>query len=198
MKKIIFWGDGLLSGTTGYADLLANHIFLHQPQADVTTSIYGGGMATWQDAARETPLHVIGKAPDLVILGFGAADLSSGLSVEEITLEAESVLSLIQKKTHSRISLLSLISSFFEAGVQREACHKVNRRLREFSSDRVEWVDLETRVERFLNLHRQGPGEKHALHLDPARLTPLGRLFLAHHAFHLTSWPEVNPSNTPF
>ncbi|GEM_PF-1462587 len=197
MKKIIFWGDGLLAGPSGYADLLAHHLFLHHPQADVSTFIYGSDLATWQDAVRETPLHVIGKAPDLVILGFGGADLTAGKSPEEIVPSAQAVLNLILHKTQSRVCLLSLVSSFFPEGAGREACHAVNRKLRELASDRVSWVDLETRVERFLNQHRQGPGEKHALHLDSARLTPLGKLFLAHHAFHLISWPDLEPAFDP-
>jgi hypothetical protein len=61
--------------------------------------------------------------------------------------------------------------------------------LRGLSGPRVDFVDLEGRVERFLAEHKQGTGEKRSLHLDSGNLTPLGRLFLAHHAFHLISWP---------
>lgn len=197
MKKIIFWGDGLFSGPTGYAELLAHHIFLHNPQADVSTTVHPDGATTWQDAVRLTPLHVIGKAPDLAVLGFGGADLSAGRSPEEIAEAAQAALTLILHKTQSRVCLLSLISSFFPEDAGREASHAVNRRLKELATDRVSWVDLETEVERFLNQHRQGPGEKHALHLDSARLTPLGRLFLAHHAFRLIEWPDLEPALDP-
>jgi hypothetical protein len=197
VKKIIFWGDGLLAGPTGYAELLAHHIFLHHPQADVSTSFYGDEHATWQDAFSLTPLHVIGKAPDLVVFGFGGTDLSAGKSPEEIRDLAQSALTLILHKTQSRVCLISMISSFFPQGAGREDCHAVNLKLRELATDRVSWVDLESKVEGFLDLHRQGPGEKHALHLDNARLTPLGRLFLAHHAFDLIAWPDFAPTFAP-
>src|SRR5688572_8150883 len=39
VKKIIFWGDALLTGPAGYADLLGNHVFLHHPKADLSLSV---------------------------------------------------------------------------------------------------------------------------------------------------------------
>lgn len=189
MKKIIFWGDGILAGPSGFAELLLNHIFLHHPRADVGTSLYGGESETWQAAAKNTPFHVIGKAPDLAVLGFGYADLAEGRAPEEIALAAQGMITLILQKTHCRICLLSVVSSFFAENSEREKCHALNRKLRELEGPRVDFVDLEGRVERFLAEHKQGAGEKRSLHLDAHRLTPLGRLFLAHHAFHLIAWP---------
>jgi hypothetical protein len=154
----------------------------------VGTSLYGGEAETWREAAKNTPFHVIGKAPDLAVLGFGYADLIEGLSLEEILASAQAMLTMILQKTQSSVCLLSLISSFFSEE-DREKCHALNMRLRELAGPRVEFVDLEGRVERFLAEHKQGSGEKRSLHLDTKRLTPLGRLFLAHHAFHLISWP---------
>lgn len=193
MKKIIFWGDGILAGPSGFAELLSNHIFLHHPRADVFTSLYGGEQAGWNDAARETPLHVIGKAPDLVILGFGYTDLAAGRSADDIALAAQGVVNLMLQKTQSRICLLSMVSSFFAEEADREACRALNRRYAMDADARVSLVDLDSKVEWFFREHRQGPGEKHSLHLDRNRLTPLGRLFLAHHAFRLISWPDFNP-----
>ena len=190
MKKIIFWGDGILSGPSGFAELLANHLFLHHPRADVSTSLYGGETEGWQDAVQKTPLHVIGKAPDLVVLGFGYSDLAAGRTPEEIALMAQGVITLMLAKTQSRICLLALVSSFFAGDSDRERCLALNRQLRELVGPRVDLVDVETRVERFLAEHKQGAGEKRALHLDRNRLTPLGRLFLAHHAYHLIAWPD--------
>ena len=191
MKKIIFWGDGILSGPSGFAELLVNHLFLHHPRADVSTSLYGGEAEGWQDTVKNTPLHVIGKAPDLVVLGFGYSDLAAGRSPDEIAQMANGVITLMLGKTQSRVCLLALISSFFPEDADRERCHALNRRMRDLTGPRVELVDIESRVERFLTEHKQGVGEKRALHLDRNRLTPLGRLFLAHHAFHLIEWPEV-------
>lgn len=193
MKKIIFWGDGILSGNDGYGELLSNHLFLHHPRADVSTSFYGGETATWPDAVAQTPLHVIGKAPDLVVLGFGYTDLAAGGSPEDIAQSAQSVINMMLQKTHARICLLSVVSSFFSGDGERERCHALNQRLKDLTGPRVQTVDLEGRVEWFFGEHMQGPGEKHSLHFDTNRLTPLGRLFLAHHAFHLITWPDIEP-----
>lgn len=189
MKKIIFWGDGILAGPYGFAELLLNHIFLHHPRAEVSTSIYGGEAETWQDAARNAPFHVIGKAPDLVLLGFGYSDLAAGRKAGELESVARGAVTLMVQKTRCRVSLLPLIASFFAEEAMREECRALNRQLRSLAGPRVDYVDLETRVEYFLAEHQMGAGEKHALHMDAGRLTPLGRLFLAHHAFHLISWP---------
>ena len=189
MKKIIFWGDGILAGPSGFAESLLNHIFLHHPRADVGTSLYGSEAETWQDAAKNTPFHVIGKAPDLVVLGFGYSDLAAGREPDAIARTAQGVVTLMLQKTGCRVCLLSVVSSFFAEEPERERCHALNRRLRELSGPRVEFIDLEGRVERFLAEHKLGAGEKRSLHLDSVRLTPLGRLFLAHHAYHLISWP---------
>ncbi len=197
MKKIIFWGDGILAGPSGFAELLSNHIFLHHPRADVSTSLYGGESSAWHDAVKETPLHVIGKAPDLVVLGFGYTDLAAGKTPDEIAQMASGVVTLMLQKTQARICLLSTVSSFLVEDAERERCHGLNRHIRDLSGPRVNLVDLEGRVEWFYGEHRQGPGEKHSLHLDRNRLTPLGRLFMAHHAFHLIAWPDFNPT-VPF
>lgn len=187
MKKIIFWGDGILAGPHGFSELLLNHIFLHHPRADVATYQYID--ETWQEAARNTPLHVIGKAPDLVVLGFGYSDLAAGRDPEEIAQTAKAAVTLMLQKTQSRVCLLSVVSSFFPEDAERERCHALNQALRASAGPRVDFVDLEGRVERFLAEHKLGAGEKRSLHLDSSRLTPLGRLFLAHHAFHLIAWP---------
>jgi hypothetical protein len=190
MKKIIFWGDGILAGPSGFQELLSKHIFLHHPRADVKSYPYGGETASWQDAVRETPLHVIGKAPDLVVLGFGYTDLAAGRTSVEIVQQASGVITLMLQKTQARICLLSTVSSFLDEESERERCGLLNSHMRDLTGPRVSWVDLEGRVEWFHNEHRQGPGEKHSLHLDRNRLTPLGRLFMAHHAFHLIEWPD--------
>jgi hypothetical protein len=189
VKKIIFWGDGILAGPSGFAELLLNHIFLHHPRAEVGTSLYGGEAETWQDAAKNTPFHVIGKAPDLTVLGFGYSDLAAGRNPVDIAAIAQGTITLMVQKTQGRVCLLSVVSSFFAEEEERERCHALNRRLRDLAGPRVDFIDLEGRVERFLAEHKQGAGEKRSLHLDASRLTPLGRLFLAHHAYHLIAWP---------
>ena len=44
---------------------------------------------TWQAAAKSTPFHLIGKSPDLAVLGFGYADLAEGRTAEEIAATAQ-------------------------------------------------------------------------------------------------------------
>lgn len=193
MKKIILWGDGLLAGPQGFADLLIQHIFLHHPKADVSTSTYGGGNETWVEISRDVPLHVIGKAPDLVVFGYGFTDILAGKSPQDVLDQALVSINMVLHKTQAKVCLLSPIASFVEEGPLREASHTLNQLLSNMHSDRISFVDLENRVQRFLAQHRESPGEKHALHLDSQRLTPLGRLLLAHHAFHMIEWPSLEP-----
>lgn len=192
MKKIILWGDGLLAGPQGFADLLIQHIFLHHPKADVSTSIYGGANETWLEISRDVPLHVIGKAPDLVVFGFGICDILAGKSPKEVVDQALVSIQMALHKTQAKVCLLSLMSSFVENGPMREATETLNQLFLAMHSDRIAFIDLENRVQRFLVQHRESPGEKHALHLDSQRLTPLGRLLLAHHAFHMIEWPQFD------
>ena len=193
MKKIIYWGDGILSGPAGYAELLIDYVFLNHPRADVANSIYGGERATLQAAMRETPLHAIGRALDLIILGFGYTDLSASKPPGEIAQMVQSVTNLMLQKTQAHVCLPNLASSFFAEDREKAACSAVNGMLAGQASSRVTVLDLESRVEDFLEAHRQGPGEKRSLHLDSHRLTLLGRLFLAHHAFGLIPWPHLEP-----
>lgn len=190
MKKIIFWGDGILSGSAGYAGLLENHVFLHHPRAAVTMSIQGKEGSTLSEALREAPLHAIGKDPDLLYLGFGHSDISAGRSPDEIGQTLEDLVGLILQKTRARIAIPYLISSFFSDDEERDRCHFVNRILKGLAGSRVSVLDLDAKVEAFLREHRESPGDQRALHLNSSRLTPLGQLHLAHHAYALTPWPE--------
>lgn len=190
MKKIIFWGDGILSGSAGYAGLLENHVFLHHPRAAVTLSIQGKEGATLIEALREAPLHAIGKDPDLLYLGFGHSDIAAGRFPDEIGQTLEDLVGLILQKTRARIAIPFLISSFFSEDEERDRCHSVNRILGSLAGSRVSLLDLETKVEDFLREHRESPGDQRALHLNSSRLTPLGQLHLAHHAYALAPWPE--------
>jgi hypothetical protein len=192
MKKIIIWGDGILAGPSGFAELLADHIFLHHPRADVSLSPHGLLTASWQDVLKEAPLRVIGKAWDLAVLGFGYTDIAAGKSPEEIAQMASAAITLILQKTQSRICLLTVVSAFFATDAEREGAATLNRLLRELAGPRVDLVDPEGRVAWYFGEHAQSPGDKRALHLDSARLTTLGRLFMAHHAYHLIPWPDFN------
>ncbi len=196
MKKIIFWGDPLLTGSAGYAELLGNHVFLHYPRADLSlatipaASTHGeAGGPSLSDAFREAPLHAIGKDPDLLYLGFGDADLAAGQTPDEAARLLQDLVTVVLQKTHARIALSQVISAFFPEAL-RAACQAFNRRLQTLAGPRVTLLDLDGRVEAFLREHRESPGDQRALHVDTGRLTPLGQLLLAHHAFALTPWPD--------
>ena len=190
MKKIIFWGDGILSGPAGYAGLLENHVFLHHPRAAVSMSIQGKEGITLAEALREAPLHAIGKDPDLLYLGFGHSDIAAGRMPVEIAQPFQDLIGLVLQKSRARIVLSYLISSFFSEDEERERCHEVNRLLKGFTRSRVSVLDLESKVEEFLREHRESPGDQQALHLSSSRLRPMGQLHLAHHAYSLMSWPD--------
>jgi hypothetical protein len=203
VKKIIFWGDGILSGPSGYAELLGNHVFLHHPRADlslpvlpVATSTSGDG-ATLADALREAPLHAIGKDPDLLYLGFGYADLRAGRPAEEILRLHRELAALVTLKSRARLALPLLVSAFFSGEEERSRARIVNQGIRSMASQRVFVVDLDHVVENFLSAHRESPGDQRALHLDCNRLTPLGQLLLAHHAFRLAPWPDFSAVASP-
>ena len=195
MKKIIFWGDGLLAGLHGYGELLENHVFLHHPRADVSMSVLGRDGATLADALREAPLHAIGKDPDLLYLAFGHSDLAAGREPEEVLRGFQDLTALLLQKSHARLCVAGLVPAFFPEGSLRERCRTVNRGLRDAAAaTRVSVIDLEAKVESFLREHRESPGDQRALHLDSGRLTPLGQLHLAHHAYRLVSWPGLQPA----
>jgi len=196
VKKIIFWGDPLLTGPAGYAELLGNHVFLHYPRADLSLAAIpaapasgDAGVSTLSDALREAPLHAIGKDPDLLYLGFGDADLAAGRAPGEAARLLQDLVTLVLQKTHARIALTRVVPAFFPESL-RDACQAFNRRLDSLAAPRVSILDLDGRVEAFLREHRESPGDQRALHVDTTRLTPLGQLLLAHHAFALTPWPD--------
>lgn len=208
MKKIIFWGDGILSGPSGYAELLGNHVFLYHPQADLSLPVLaasanptidgafppsGGSLA---EALREAPLHAIGKDPDLLYLGFGYADLDAGHSPVDIIRLYRELVALITQKSRTRLALPLLITAFF-SGEDRLRAQTVNQGLLSMASPRLTLLDLDRVVEDFLIAHRESPGDQRALHFDTARLTPLGQLLLAHHAYRLAPWPDFSSKPTP-
>lgn len=192
MKKIIFWGDGILAGPDGYGELLENHLLLHHPRADVSMSIQGREGTTLTDALREAPFHAIGKDPDLLFLAFGHADVQAGHAIGEILRVYQDLVSLVLQKTHARICLADLIPGFFPEEAEREICLTMNHSLRDLTSSRVSVLDLAGDVDAFLRDHRESPGDQRALHLDCGRLTPLGQLHLAHHAFRRVPWPDLS------
>ena len=169
---------------------------MHHPRADLslasipaTPAPGDAGSATLAEALREAPLHAIGKDPNLLYLGFGYADLQAGRAPGESARLLQELITLVLQKTHARVVLPLVVSGFFPEGL-RENCHAFNRSLKALAGQRVAVLDMEERVEDFLREHRESPGDQRALHVDSARLTPLGQLLLAHYAYALTPWPD--------
>lgn len=191
----------MLTGPAGYAELLGDHLYLHHPRAELSLSVVpatiGEDGATLAGALREAPLHAIGRDPDLLCLGFGPADLKSGRSPEEVLRHIRDLSALVLQKTHAHLVLPLLISSFFPENEDRARARAVNAGLATLSGSRVAVVDLESKVESFLHAHRESEGDQRALHLDTGRLTPLGQLLLAHHAYALVPWPDLRPAAQP-
>ena len=201
MKKIIFWGDAMLTGPAGYAELLGDHLYLHHPRAEISLSVVpasvGGDGSTLAEALREAPLHAIGRDPDLLYLGFGPADLKAGKPPEEVLRVLRDLVSLVLQKTHAFLVLPLLISGFFPDTEDRGRVRAVNAGIAALAGSRVALVDLESQVDAFLSAHLQSEGDQRALHLDTGRLTPLGRLLLAHHAYAKVPWPDLRPAARP-
>lgn len=198
MKKIIFWGDAMLTGPAGYAELLGDHVFLHHPRAELSLSVVpatvGSDGSTLADALREAPLHAIGRDPDLLYLGFGPADLKAGKASEEILRKLRDLADLVLHKTHAHLVLPLLSSNFFLDEEDRVRAQAVNAGLAAMAGTRVAIVDLESPVEAFLQAHLESEGDQRALHQDSSRLTSLGQLLLAHHAYALVPWPDLRPA----
>jgi hypothetical protein len=191
----------MLTGPAGYAELLVDHVFLHHPRAELSLSVVaasaGADGSTLAEALREAPLHAIGRDPDLLYLGFGPADLKAGKAPEDILRVLGDLVSLVLHKTHAHLALPLLISRFFPDNDDRGRVRAVNSGIASLAGSRVAVVDLETRVEAFLRAHLESKGDQRALHLDTGRLTPLGRLLLAHHAYALVPWPDLRPVAQP-
>jgi hypothetical protein len=201
VKKIIFWGDAMLTGPAGYAELLGDHLYLHHPRAEISLSVVpasaAGDGSTLAEALREAPLHAIGRDPDLLYLGFGPADLKAGKSPEEMLRILRDLVALVLQKTRAHLALPLLVSCIFPDREDRERVRAVNAGLAGLAGSRVALVDLESKVEAFLRAHLESEGDQRALHLDTGRLTPMGQLLLAHHAFALVPWPDLRPAAQP-
>lgn len=192
MKRIIFWGDGLLCGKEGYGELLGDHIFLHHPRTDINLALHGTPGIELKEAMREAPFHIIGKDPDLLFLAFGHSDIALRLRSNYVLKIITEVANLVLQKTRAHICIPTLMSSFFYQGDFRDRCDEVNGEILKMGMQRVTIMDLNKKVQEFLEEHRQSQGDIKALHIDSERLTSLGQLFLSHHAYLQMPWPSLD------
>ena len=144
-----------------------------------------------ETAEKQAAFHVIGKAPDLIFLGMGHTDLLAGKSSDAMRIAFASLLDLLQAKTQAHIAFASICEAFFPEENQRETARTFNTTLSAFAGPRTRFLDLNSPVNTFLDQHRQGKGEKRALHLSPTRLTSMGRVLLAEILFQQLGWSEL-------
>jgi len=181
MKRLIFLGDGLSLGKSGYGELLHSHLILSAPQSSFEFSSFSDDEMTYEKAFTSVPVHVIGKAPVLVLLALGYNDILGGKPIESLKKSLVDTVNLILDKTQASIVLTNLCSAFFQGNSRLlDRCREFNQICGEVSNtERITQIDVDTPTTRFLDVHRLGKGEKRSLHMDGPRLTTLGVLLLS-------------------
>ncbi len=181
MKKLVFLGEELSFGKDGFGELLHSHLILSAPQFSFELSSFSDNEMTYEKAFTSVPVHVIGKAPDLVLLALGYNDLLSEKPVDSLKKSLLDTLNLILDKTRASIMVTNLCSAFFQGNTQLlDRCREFNQICGEVSNtERITGIDVDTPTIRFLDEHRLGKGEKRSLHIDGPHLTILGALLLS-------------------
>jgi lysophospholipase L1-like esterase len=166
-------------------------LVLRHPGALFRSFHPGESTLTLEAALKSTPLHVLGKAPDWVYLGLGTADLLQPLQQPGAMLEnLDSLIQLILQKTRAQLVFTPAFEAFFSDESQREKARAYNAGLPALARDRAYFLNLNAKVNAFLEKHRLGSGDKRALHELPLKLTSMGRVFLSHAAQE--SLPQEN------
>ena len=191
MKNLVFYGDGLLCPPDGYGEAIVDLLVARNPAIAIQSFNPGENGLTLEAALKSTPLHLLGKAPDWVYLGLGHPDLLQSRDPKSMRETLESLLQLILLKTRARIAVTSVLEDFLPEDSQREKARMFNASLSTLTGERVLFLDLNTNVHEFLEKHRQGPGEKRALHALPLQLTSLGRIFLSQLALKNLPWNNL-------
>ena len=191
MKNLVFYGDGLLCPPEGYGEQLMDLLVLRHPEAAFQSFHPGEENLTLDAALKGAAFHVLGKAPDFVYLELGNPDLLKSEEPESMLAALEGLLHLILQKTRAQVAFTSVCEAFLPEESQREKARVYNAGLPSLVRDRVLFLDMNKRVNEFLEKHRKGPGEKRALHQHPLRLTSMGRVFLAQAALENLPWENV-------
>jgi hypothetical protein len=198
MKNFVFYGDGLLCPPEGYSEQIVDGLVLRHPEAAFQSFHPGEQNLTLEAAFKGAPFHIIGKAPDLVFLGVGSVDVLQSAEPSAMLANLEALLQLIQQKTRASIAFTSVCEAFLPEESLRERARAYNAGLPALgrSQERLIFLDLNAEVNAFLARHRQGAGEKRALHVLPLRLTSMGRVFLSHTVLENLPWNSFLPAKT--
>jgi hypothetical protein len=193
VKKLVFYGDGLLWPPEGYGEQLVDLLVFERPAETFQSFHPGEESLSLEKALKGAPLHLIGKAPDFIYLSIGAADLLQGHSPDSSLAELDHLLRLLQQKTRAQIFFPSLCTPFFPEEIRAQAL-AFNAGLPDLVRKAgANFLDLDFPACAFLDRHRQGKGEKRALHQGPLRLTSMGRVFFSQTAFRLLPWQRIFP-----
>ncbi len=196
MKNFVFYGDGLLCPPEGYSEQIVDRLVLIRPEAAFQSFHPGEQNLTLEGALKNAPFHILGKAPDFVFLGLGNADLLRSAEPPAMRANLEALLQLILQKTRARIAFTSVCEAFLPEDSQREQARIYNAELSALDGERVVCLDLNSQLNACLEKHRQGAGEKRALHVSPLQLTSMGRIFLSHAALENLPWDRFLPAKT--
>lgn len=187
LKNLVFFGDGLLCPPEGYGEAVIELLVTRRPGAAFKSYHVGEENLTVAAALPVAPA-LIGKAPDLVVIGLGTADMAQELAPEASVEKLRALLQLLLLKTQTHVALTTVCSAFLPAPA-RAAAAEFNEGLRLLgattSPERVRVLDLEPVVDSFLEAHRRGAGEKRSLHVQPLRLTSTGRVFLSNTVYDM-------------
>ncbi len=186
MNKTLCIGDSLFFGKDGYGVLLESQIILHNPRLSFEIFCYTKEQLGFADILKDAPFHIIGKAPQVLLLAMGYDDLASKAPEEQIKESVQNSIQLLLDKTQAFIILPNLSTAFFKGDETRlYRCIKINEIFTESGKNfsRVALLDINTITNNFIKLHAQSRGTKRALYSEGPRLTSLGALLLASSVF---------------
>ena len=181
----------MLCPPEGYGEAIVELLVTRRPGAAFKSYHVGEEQLTVEAALPVAPA-LIGKAPDLVVIGLGTADMAQERAPEASVEMLGSLVQLLVLKTQARVALTTVCPAFLPSQA-RAAAADFNAGVRAWGAShasRVEVLDLEPVVETFLDAHRRGAGEKRSLHVQPLRLTSTGRVFLSNTAYDLLKLDE--------
>jgi hypothetical protein len=181
LHKLIFIGDTLFQGQSGYQELLISQLVLFDPRSALDVLTFPGPGAAFHEILKQAPMHIIGKSPDLVLIAAGYSDVMGESALLEIKERLDSVFNLLKDKTNAEILSVNLCTAFFKGDPIRLArCEFINAILGCYQGfSRYRLVDADAQAAKFLEAHHSSTGMKVALHKEGPVLTGLGALLLA-------------------
>src|SRR5690606_8846591 len=102
-----FCGDGLLCPPEGYGEAVVELLVTRRPGAAFKSYHVGEEQLTAVAALPVAPA-LIGKAPDLVVIGLGTADMAQELAPEASLEKLGALLQVLLLKTQTRVALTTV------------------------------------------------------------------------------------------